>query len=174
MGLIISLGFKTKARLQKYKKARYAIRNVSEKDISKIIRGFEKFEKLPYEKKRSKHEPTESYFHLARQIAKCMMRSDNLNWYDHGGYKEMTAPYSNVIVTNKSESKRSIVNEKLSQKYSAKENELCFTKEDKSECANKKQKDAKNEVAYDVTNYINVSNVYECGRNNPDVYCERA
>ena len=38
----------------KYKKAKYAIRNVSEKDISKIIREFEKFEKLPYEKKRPK------------------------------------------------------------------------------------------------------------------------
>ena len=68
-----------------------------------------------------------------------MMRSDKLNWYDHGSYKEMTAPYLNVIVTNKSESKRSIANEKLSQKYSTKENELCFTKEDESECANEKK-----------------------------------
>ena len=50
-------------------------------------------------------------------------------------------------------------------------NELCFTKEDKSECANEKQKDANNEVAYDVTN---ISNVWECGRDNPDVQCERA
>ena len=38
-----------------------------------------------------------------------------------------------------------------------------------SECANEKQKDAKNEVACDVTKYFNVSNVSECGRNNPDV-----
>ena len=37
----------------------------------------------------------------------CMMRSDKVNWYDHDGYTEMTAPYSNVIVTNKSKSKRS-------------------------------------------------------------------
>ena len=59
-GLITSLGFKTKARSQKYKKARYVIGNVSEKEISKIIRKFEKFEKLPYEKKRPKHERTES------------------------------------------------------------------------------------------------------------------
>ena len=99
-----------------------------------------------------------------------MMRSDKLNCYGHGGYTKMTA----VNVTNKSESKRSIVNEKLSQKYSAKENELCFTKEDESECANEKQKDAKNEVAYDVTNYLIVFNVWECGRENPDVQCERA
>ena len=42
-----------------------------------------------------------------------MMISDNLNWYDHGGYTKMTALYSNVIVMNKSESKLSIVNETL-------------------------------------------------------------
>ena len=52
--------------------------NVSEKDISKIIKEFEKIEKLNYEKKRPKYEPTDSYFHLAIQLAKCMMRSDNL------------------------------------------------------------------------------------------------
>ena len=57
---------KTKARSHKYKKARYAIRNVSKKDISKIIKKFEKIGKLPFEKKRPKHEPTESYFRLAR------------------------------------------------------------------------------------------------------------
>ena len=106
----------------------------------------------------------------------------------------MTAPYSNVNVTNESESKRSIVNKRLSQsfstnenksklsivneplshKYSAKDNKLCSTKEDESECANTKQKYAKNEVACDVTNYFNVSNVFECGRKNPYVPCERA
>ena len=123
-----------------------------------------------------------------------MMRSNNLNWYDHGGYTKMTAPYSNVNVTNESESKWSIVNENLSQSgstnknkskssnanetlshsCSAKENELCFTKEDKSECANMKQKDANNEVACDLTNCFNVSNVFESERNNPDMLCERA
>ena len=61
-GLITSLGFKAKVRPPKYKKARYATGNVSKKDISKIIGEFEKFEKLPYEKKRPKHEPTDSYF----------------------------------------------------------------------------------------------------------------
>ena len=78
-GLVTSLSFTTKVRSTKYKKAKYAIRSVSEKDISKIIMDFEKLEKLPYEKKRPKHEPTESYFHLARQLVKCMMRSDKLN-----------------------------------------------------------------------------------------------
>ena len=38
----------------KYKKARYATVNVSKKDLSKIIRKFEKIEKLPYDKKRVK------------------------------------------------------------------------------------------------------------------------
>ena len=54
-GLITSLDFKTKARLQKYKKSRYAIGNVSEKNIFKIVKEFEKIEKLRYEKKRPKH-----------------------------------------------------------------------------------------------------------------------
>ena len=86
----------------------------------------------------------------------------------------MTALYSKINVTNESESKRSIVNKTLSQNCSAKENELRSMKEDKSECANKKKRDAHNEVACDVTTYSNVSNVFECGRNNPDVSCERA
>ena len=122
-----------------------------------------------------------------------MMRYDNLNWYNHGGYTEMNAPSLNVNVTNKGESKRSILNEKLSQSCSTNKNKSkcsivnktfsqncsadkneCSTKEDESECVNKKQKDAKNEVACNVTKYVNVSNVFECGRNNPDVSCERA
>ena len=89
-----------------------------------------------------------------------MMRSNNLNWYDHGGYMEMTAPYSNVNVTNngkhknsivnkqlsqscstnKNESKLSIANETLLQNCSAKDNELCFTKEDESEYASRSLK----------------------------------
>ena len=95
-GLVTSLGFKTKVRSQKYKRARYAIRNISKKDLSNIIKEFEKIGKLPYEKKRPKHEPTDSYFHIARQLAKCMMKSDKLNWHDHGGYTEITAPSSNI------------------------------------------------------------------------------
>ena len=67
-GLITSLVFRNKARSQKYKKARYAIGNVSEKDISKIIKKIKKIEKLPYDKKRPKHEPTDSYFYLAREL----------------------------------------------------------------------------------------------------------
>ena len=50
--LVTALDLKTKARSKKYKKARYAIGNVSEKDLLKIIREFEIFEKLTSEKKR--------------------------------------------------------------------------------------------------------------------------
>ena len=41
--LVTALAFKTKVRSSKYKKARYAIGNFSEKDLSKIIKKFEKF-----------------------------------------------------------------------------------------------------------------------------------
>ena len=49
----------------------------------------------------------------------------------------------------------------------------CFADEDewssmdkeKSQFAIKKQKDANNEVTYDVTNYLNAFNIFECGRN---------
>ena len=53
--MINPLGFKAKVRPHKYKKARYAIRNVSKKYLSKIIWRFEKFERLHYEKKRPKN-----------------------------------------------------------------------------------------------------------------------
>ena len=76
---------------------------------------------IPSEKKRPKNEPTDSYFNIARQLAKCMMRSNKLNWYDHVGYTKMTTPCSNINVTNEGKSKLSIVNENLSQKCSAKE-----------------------------------------------------
>ena len=57
-GLVTALSLKTKARSEKYKKARYAIGNVSMKDLSNITKEFEKIGKLPYEKKMPKHEPT--------------------------------------------------------------------------------------------------------------------
>ena len=76
-GLIAYLGLKTIGRSKKNKKARYDITNVSLKEISNIIK---ELEKLPYEgyvQKRPTHEPTDSYFYLARQLAKCMTRADN-------------------------------------------------------------------------------------------------
>ena len=47
-----------------------------------------------------------------------MMRSDKLNWYNHGGYTEMIAPSSNVNVTDNNESKQIIVQEILSENCS--------------------------------------------------------
>ena len=41
-GLITSMGFKAKLRPKKCKKAKYSIGNVSKKDLSKIIREFDK------------------------------------------------------------------------------------------------------------------------------------
>ena len=77
-GLITYLGLKAKASPNKYKKARCTIGNVSKKYLSKVIRKFEKLPYEIYERKRPKHEPTESSFYLARQLAKCMMRVDSL------------------------------------------------------------------------------------------------
>ena len=101
--MITFLGFKTKSRLHRYKKAGYATENDSKKDLSKIIREFEKFEKLSSEKMRPKYEPIDSYFYLARQLAKCMMRSDTINWQDYGSYTEMTTLSSNFYSTDEEE-----------------------------------------------------------------------
>ena len=57
-GLVIALAFKTKVKAPKYKKGRYAIRNVSEKDLSMIIKEFEKIGELPYDRSIPKHDPT--------------------------------------------------------------------------------------------------------------------
>ena len=103
--MVTALAFKTKVRSQKYKKSRYAIRNVIEKDFLKIIKEFEKIGKVPYVKRIPKHEPTSSYYHLVRCIAKCMMRSDEHNRHVHGSYVEETAPSSNVNVTGEDKSK---------------------------------------------------------------------
>ena len=65
-----------------------------------------------------KHEPTPSYFHLVRQLVKCMMISDRLKRHDHGSYAEKTAPSSNVNTTDEDESKEIIVHETLSENKS--------------------------------------------------------
>ena len=53
-----------------------------------------------------KHEHTSSYFHLVRQLAKCMMRSDEHNLQVHGSYAEETALSSNVNVTDEENKKK--------------------------------------------------------------------
>ena len=92
-GLVTSLSFKTKVRSK----------NTKRKVMPSEMSARKKIEKLPYEKRRPKHEPTDSYFHLSRKLVKCMMISDNLNWHDHGGYTKMNAPSLNINVTDKDE-----------------------------------------------------------------------
>ena len=88
--LITSLGLKAKTRSKKYKKAMYAIVNVSKKDVSKIIRDFEKLPYDSYEKKRPKYKPTDSYFYLSIQLVKCMIRVDALNLENYPVRTEIT------------------------------------------------------------------------------------
>ena len=85
--MVTALAFKTKVRSSKYKKARYAIKNFIEKDLSKIIKEFEKIGKLLYEKKR----PDMS-------LLTATFISDKLNRHDHGSYTEMSALSSNINV----------------------------------------------------------------------------
>ena len=118
MGLVTDLAFKTKVRSSKYKKSKYAIVNVSEKYLQNIIKEFESIGKLNYEKRIPKHETTPNYFHIIRQISKCMMRSNEHNWHVHGSYAEETAPSSNVNVMDKDESKDIIVHKTLSENQS--------------------------------------------------------
>ena len=66
-----------------------------------------------------KHEPTDSYFYQARQLVKCMMRANTLNWHDYGGYTEITAPSSKVYSTDEDESKCIIMYKTLSHNCSA-------------------------------------------------------
>ena len=75
------------------------------KDLSNIIKEFEKIVKVLYVKRIPKHEPTSSYYHLVRCIAECMMRCDEHNRHMHGSYAEETAPPSKVNVTDEEESK---------------------------------------------------------------------
>ena len=112
-GLVTALALKTKVGSKKYKKARYAIGNVSMKDLSNIIKEFEKHFKVPYMKKTPKHEPTLSYYHIVGCITECMLRSDEYNQHVHGEYAEETAPSSNVNDTVKEKSKEIIVHEPL-------------------------------------------------------------
>ena len=65
-------------------------RNVIMKNLSKIIREFEKLPCKIYERCRPKHEPTDSYFYLTRHLAKCITRSDALNSHVYPVVTEIT------------------------------------------------------------------------------------
>ena len=102
-------GSQDQSRVKKYKKASYAIGNVSMRDLSNKIKEFENFVKVPHLKKTPKHEPTLSYFHLVECLRKCMMRSRENNHHVHDGYEKEMAPSSDVNDTDEGESKNSIV-----------------------------------------------------------------
>ena len=108
-----------------------------------------------------------------------MIRSDNLNWHDHGSYTEITDPYLNVNATNKDESKRIIVQknvirelfyrhkriktqhrqQNVSQKNSANVSEYTIT-----EIKDKEYKEPS--VTKEVKSYFKI---FECGRNLSDI-----
>ena len=60
------------------------------KDLLKIIREFDKLPYKIYDRMRPKHDPTGSYFYLARQLVKCMMRYDALNLHVYPLRMEIT------------------------------------------------------------------------------------
>ena len=83
---------KTTGSSKKKKNKRYAITNFSLKDISNIIKELEKFPYEGYVRNRPKHEPTENYFYLERQLDKCMMRADTFNSHVYPVRNQMTSP----------------------------------------------------------------------------------
>ena len=108
-GLITSLGLKTNVRSNKYKKARYAITNVSMKYLSNIIKDIEKLSYKGYVRKRPKHEPTDSYFYLKTQSSKCRMIDNALNLQINPVRTEITGtqkiPVLHICSTDERESK---------------------------------------------------------------------
>ena len=80
-------------------------------------------------RKRPKHEPTDFYFYLARQLAKCMVRSDAFNSHVYPVITEMTVMQqiliSHIFYSYEIESKEILSGGNLSQ--------VCYTDEGKSE-----------------------------------------
>ena len=71
---------------------------------------------------RPKHDPTDSYFYIPRELAKCMMRSDALNSHIYPIGTDMTATKqiqtSHVCSMDDSELKEFLVEKTLSLIYS--------------------------------------------------------
>ena len=118
------------------------------KDLLKIIREFENFPYKNNEIRRPKHDATESYFYLARQIEECIVRSDALNLHIYPVRTEMTGmdhiPMSHVCSKDQSESEEFPVDETLPQVYSTDKDESksifvdeSSTEESESECVHK-------------------------------------
>ena len=79
--LITSLGINTNERSNTNKNTRYAITHVIMKDLSNIIKDFEKLPYKGYVQNSTKHEPTDSYFYIAIHLAKCMIKANDFNSY---------------------------------------------------------------------------------------------
>ena len=113
--MITSLGLNAKAS----PKVRYHIRNVSKKELSRIIREFEKSPYKSYDRRSPKHDTTDSYFYLTIQIENCMMRADSLNSHVYPVRTEMTATKqilsSHICSTDESKLNEFLVNKTLSQ-----------------------------------------------------------
>ena len=132
------------------------------KYLSKIIREFEKLPYKSYERRRPKHEPTDSYFYLAGQLAKCMMRADDLSSHVYLVITEMYGkkqiPILHVCYIDESESEEFLVDENSLQVCSTDTDESkmiianeSYTEESESECVHKntkKEKDTNNEAQY--------------------------
>ena len=71
------------------------------KDLSKKIKEFEKFVKVPNLKRTPKHETTLGYFHLVECLQKFMMRSGENNHHVHDDYGKEMASSSDVNDTDK-------------------------------------------------------------------------
>ena len=92
------------------------------KEILNISRGFDKLTYKSYERRRTKHDPTESYFYLSRQLEKCVMRAYVLNSENYPLRTEITGakhiPISQVFSTGYRKSKYFLVRKNLSGIYS--------------------------------------------------------
>ena len=148
-GLIISLGLNINLRPKK--KARYAITNVSMRDILKIINGLENFPYKGYVQKRPKHEPTESYFYLERQLSKYTTRYYAFNSHVDPVRTELTVikhiPILHVCDLEKSESKGILADENLLQ--------VCSADKSKSKSVNADESSTKESESESVHKSIN-------------------
>ena len=92
------------------------------KDLSNIIRTFEKLYYKCYERRRPKHEPTDSYFYLARQLVKFIMRADSINLQVDPVRTEVTDEKQTLILhvcsMDDIKSKEFLVDKQLSRVYS--------------------------------------------------------
>ena len=74
---------------------------------------------IRYEGRRPKHEPSDSYFYLARQLTKCIIRADVLNLHVYPVRAEMTGVkhilISQVCSTDNNKAKDLLVDKNLAQ-----------------------------------------------------------